>query len=134
MTAATDNSLWDRLSALPVLVESYEVERLSARMAYGFERVTTRIRLLGAGVDGLGEDVSPYEREDNTLHAAGPVLPLAGEWTLGSLCERLAELDQWPVPPEWDLARRWRQLGVRVRRARSGSEPGGPRASRGRRS
>jgi hypothetical protein len=108
VTAATDNSLWDRLSALPVLVESYEVERLSARMAYGFERVTTRIRMLGAGVDGLGEDVSPYEREDNTLHAAGPVLPLAGEWTLGSLCERLAELDQWPVPPEWDLARRWR--------------------------
>ena len=36
------------------------------------------------------------------------MLPLAGEWTLGSLCERLAELDQWPVPPEWDAARRWR--------------------------
>ncbi len=91
-----------------MLVESYEVERLSALVAYGFERVTTRIRLLGGGVEGLSEDVSPYEREDNTLHAAGPVLPLAGEWTLGSLCERLAELDQWPVPPEWDVARRWR--------------------------
>ena len=108
MTADRDGSRWERLSALPVVVESYEVERLSARLSYGFERVTTRIRLLGGGVDGLGEDVSPLEDDESTLHAAGPVLPLAGEWTLGSLCERLAELDQWPVPPGWDVARRWR--------------------------
>jgi L-alanine-DL-glutamate epimerase-like enolase superfamily enzyme len=108
VSAETDSSPWDRLSALPVLVESYELERLSARLSYGFERVTTRIRLLGAGTDGLGEDVSPFEGEDDTLHAAGPVLPLAGEWTLGALCDHLAELDQWPVPPQWDVARRWR--------------------------
>jgi hypothetical protein len=108
MAADRDSSPWGCLSALPVLVESYELERLSARLSYGIERVTTRIRLLGGGVDGLGEDVSPYQGEDDTLHAAGPVLPLAGTWTLGSLCERLAELDQWPVPPRWDVARRWR--------------------------
>jgi hypothetical protein len=102
------SALWGRLSALPVLVESYELERLSAQLAYGFERVTTRIRLIGGGVEGLGEDVSPYEGEDDTLHVIGPVLALAGEWTLGSLCERLAELDQWPVPPQWDMARWWR--------------------------
>ncbi len=77
-------------------------------MAYGFERVTTRIRLIGGGAEGLGEDVSPYEDEDDTLHVIGPVLPLAGEWTLGSLCERFAELDQWPVPPQWDMERWWR--------------------------
>jgi hypothetical protein len=103
-----DGSPWARLGALPLLVESYELERLSAQLSYGFERVTTRIRLLGGGVDGLGEDVSPYEGEADTLHAAGPVLPLAGEWTLESFCDRLAELDQWPVPPSWDVARRWR--------------------------
>ncbi len=108
VSADRDSSPWDRLSALPVLIESYELDRLSARLTHDFERVTTRIRLLGGGVDGRGEDVSPFEGEENTLHVAGPVLPLAGEWTLGSLCERLAELDQWPVPPEWDVARRWR--------------------------
>ena len=102
MAAETDSALWARLSALPVLVESYELERLSARLSYGFERVTTRIRLLGAGTDGLGEDVTPFEGEDDALHVAGPVLPLAGEWTLGALCDRLAELDQWPVPPQWE--------------------------------
>jgi len=100
--------VWDRLSALPVVVEGYELDRLSAQVAPDFERVTTRIRLLGAGAEGLGEDVSPYEGEDDTLHVAGPVLPLAGEWTLGSFCDHLAGLNQWPVPPQWDVARRWR--------------------------
>jgi hypothetical protein len=108
VTSESDSSPWARLSALPVLVESYEFERLSAQMAHGFKRVTTRIRLSGGGVEGLGEDVSPFEDEDDTLHVAGPVLPLAGEWTLESLCDRLAELDQWPVAPRWDPARRWR--------------------------
>jgi hypothetical protein len=104
----TDGSPWGRLAELPVRVESYEFERLSASMAYGFERVTTRIRLVGDGVDGLGEDVSPYESEDDTLHVTRPALAITGEWTLESLCDRLAELDQWPVAPKWDPARRWR--------------------------
>jgi hypothetical protein len=97
---------WDRLSALPVLVESCEYERRHATMAYGFERVTTVIHLCGAGVDGLGEDVSPYEAEDDTLHVLAPELQLGGEWTLGALCDRLNEIDLWPVAPRFDLARR----------------------------
>jgi hypothetical protein len=108
VSADRDSSPWDRLSSLPVLVESYELDRLSARLTHDFERVTTRIRLLGGGMDGRGEDVSVFEDESDSLHVAGPALPLAGEWTLGSLCERLAELDQWAVPPQWDVARRWR--------------------------
>jgi L-alanine-DL-glutamate epimerase-like enolase superfamily enzyme len=103
-----DSSPWARLSALPVLVEAYDFERLSATQSYGFERVTTRVRLVSGGTEGVGEDVSPYEGEDDTLHVARPALPLAGEGTLGSLCDRLAGLDQWPVPPRWDMARRWR--------------------------
>jgi L-alanine-DL-glutamate epimerase-like enolase superfamily enzyme len=102
------DSTWERLRALPVLVESYEFERLSAQFSYGFERVTTRVRLIGGGVDGVGEDVSPYEMEDDTLHVTRPELPLTGQWTLGALCERLTEVDQWPVEPRWDMARRWR--------------------------
>jgi hypothetical protein len=102
-----DSSLWDRLSGLPLHVESYELERLSASLR-AMERVTTRIRLLGDAAEGISEDVSPHEDEANTLHAAGPVLPLAGDWTLESFCDHLAELDQWPVPPQWDPMRRWR--------------------------
>ena len=36
------------------------------------------------------------------------MLPLAGEWTLESFCDHLAEMDQWPVPARWDMMRRWR--------------------------
>jgi hypothetical protein len=103
-----DSAPWDRLRSLPLLVESYELDRLSATFSYGFERVTTRIRLLGGGAEGRGEDVSPHEDEGATLHVMGPVLPLAGEWTLESFCDHLAEVDQWTVAPEWPMARRWR--------------------------
>jgi hypothetical protein len=110
MTAPSDSSPWARLSGLPVVIEAYAFDRLSAPQSYGFERVTTRVRLRGGGAEGVGEDVSPYEHEDDTLHVTRPALALAGEWTLGSLCDRLAELrdDQWPVPPQWEMARRWR--------------------------
>jgi hypothetical protein len=98
---------WSRLSALPLAIESYEFERLSASLA-NFERVTTRLRLRGAGAEGLGEDVSPFEHENDTLHVLRPALPLAGEWTLGSFCEHLAGLDLWPEEPRWEPMRRWR--------------------------
>jgi L-alanine-DL-glutamate epimerase-like enolase superfamily enzyme len=100
--------MWDRLSTLPLTIESYQYERLSSTLTHGFQRVTTLIRLTGDGHEGLGEDVSPYQDESNTLHEIGPVLPLAGDWTLGSFCDRLQELDQWPIPPEWDPMRLWR--------------------------
>jgi L-alanine-DL-glutamate epimerase-like enolase superfamily enzyme len=103
--------IWNKLSALPLTIESYELERLSMEQTHGWKRVTTLIRLQGDGHEGLGEDVSPFEDEANTLHELGPVLPLTGEWTLGELCGRLHELDQWPIPPEWDVARRWRNWG-----------------------
>ena len=69
MTRTSDSSPWDRLRALPLVVESYELDRLSATLAYGFERVTTR----GPAARrrqrrGCGEDVSPYEDEADTLH------------------------------------------------------------------
>ena len=105
---AADSTPWDRLRALPLVVESYDYERQSRTFAYGFERVTTLVRLAGGGAEGLGEDVSPYEDEAPTLHSVGPVLPLAGEWTLESFCDHLAALDQWPIAPEWDPMRRWR--------------------------
>jgi hypothetical protein len=102
---------WDRLSALPLRIESYAFERRAAQAAYGFERVTTLIRLRGAGAEGLGEDASPFGDETPTLHSAQPQLPLTGEFTLGEFCARLAEIEQWTQPPEWQPMRRWRNWG-----------------------
>ncbi len=104
----TGRSLWPRLAGLPLVIDGCEYERLHAVLAYEFQRVTTHVRLVGAGVDGLGEDVSVHVEDGTSLHEARPVLPLEGEWTLAGFSEHLATLDPWPRPPEWEPARRFR--------------------------
>src|SRR5437016_7321585 len=101
-------SLWPRLAGLPLVVEGCEYDRLHAVLAHDFQRVTTQVRLVGAGAYGLGEDVSVHVEAGTSLHATQPALPLAGEWTLAGFCDHLATLDPWPKPPEWEAARRYR--------------------------
>jgi L-alanine-DL-glutamate epimerase-like enolase superfamily enzyme len=101
-------ALWSRVAELPLHIESYEVERLEAGPAWAWERVTSQVRLLGHGTDGLGEDISLVDEEHAGLFEAPPSLPLIADWTLGAFCEFVAGLDQWPEPPEWDTARNWR--------------------------
>ncbi len=101
-------SLWPRLAELPLVVESCEYDRLHALLAHEFQRVTTHVRLAGAGADGLGEDVSVHVEDGSSLHETQPTLPLAGEWTVAGFCDHLATLDPWPTPPEWEAARRYR--------------------------
>jgi len=102
------DSLWPRLAGLPLVVEACEYDRLHAVLAYEFERITTHVRLVGAGADGLGEDVSVLREDGTALHETRPSLPLEGEWTLAGFCEHLATLALWPQPPEWDVALRFR--------------------------
>jgi hypothetical protein len=45
-------SLWPRLAGFPVVIETCEYERLHAVLAYEFERITTHVLLVGAGVTG----------------------------------------------------------------------------------
>src|SRR5207253_7890266 len=93
-------SLWSRLAGLALIVEGCEYDRLHAMFAYEFERVTTQVRLVGAGTDGLGEDISDFREDGTTLHETRPSLPLEGEWTLASFCDHLAALELWPESPE----------------------------------
>ncbi|MCW3046922.1 MAG: hypothetical protein JWO74_1206 [Solirubrobacterales bacterium] len=101
-------SLWPRLAGLPLVIEACEYDRLYAVLAYEFERITTHVRLVGAGADGLGEDVSVHEENGTALHETRPSLALEGEWTLAGFCDHLATLELWPEPPEWDGARHFR--------------------------
>ena len=101
-------TLWPRLAELPLVVEDCEFDRLHAVLAYDFERITTQVRLVGAGVDGLGEDIGVFREDGTTLHESRPALPLKGEWTLDGFCEHLAALALWPEPPEWEVALRMR--------------------------
>jgi L-alanine-DL-glutamate epimerase-like enolase superfamily enzyme len=101
-------SLWSRLAELPLVVEACEYERLQGVLAFEFDRITTHVRLVGPGADGLGEDVSVFREDGTALHETRPSLPLAGEWTLAGFCDHLATLALWPEPPEWDVAVRFR--------------------------
>src|SRR3954466_10036928 len=101
-------SLWPRLAELPLVVEACEYDRLHAVLANEFNRITTHVRLIGAGADGLGEDVSLMEEDGTSLHEARPELGLEGEWTLASFSDHLATLDLFVKPPEWEVALRWR--------------------------
>jgi L-alanine-DL-glutamate epimerase-like enolase superfamily enzyme len=110
MTTVTpaSSTLWPRLAGLPLVIEACEYDRLHRVLAYGFNRITTHVRLVGGGTDGLGEDVSVFEEDGSALHETRPALGLEGEWTLGSFCEHLATVEQWRDPPQWDVALNFR--------------------------
>ena len=98
-------SLWPRLADLPLVVEGSSSARLEPGPGFGEAHTTRLVRLTGGGEEGLSEDITLFMGEAADL-------PLEGEWTLGSFCDRLAALDQWPEgPPEWEMARRWRNWG-----------------------
>lgn len=97
-------SLWPRLAELPLVIEAFEYDRLHAVLTDDFDRITTHVRLVGAGADGLGEDVSIFREDGTSLHETRPALGLEGEWTLAGFCDHLATLELWPAPPEWEMA------------------------------
>ncbi len=82
-------SLWKRIAELPLEVGGYRLERLEADVTRNFTRVTTLVRLAGAGEEGLGEDVTWYTEAHHREQAAGPSRPLPGTWTLESFSSAL---------------------------------------------
>ena len=104
-------STFDKLAGLSLEVDGYTLEGLRAEVSSGFERLSTVVHLTGAGAEGVGEDVV-YDAEDQVaLQQAGPVLDLAGTYTLGEFCERIDGMDLFPVEPQRGevsrLYRRW---------------------------
>jgi hypothetical protein len=101
-------STWDSVAALPLHIDGYALEALERDVSSAFTRKSTVIRLHGGGHEGVGEDVT-YDGEDHdALQAAGPVLPLAGDWTLESFCDHVEALDLWPEPPRREPSRQYR--------------------------
>jgi L-alanine-DL-glutamate epimerase-like enolase superfamily enzyme len=104
-------STFARLADLPLEVEGYELDGLRADVSSGFERLTTVVRLRGAGAEGIGEDVVYSADDQRVLQAAGPVHALAGRYALGEFCELIDGLDLFPREPEHGdvsrLYRRW---------------------------
>jgi len=95
---------YDLVAELPVTIEEYELEGLVQNVSSDFERKTTVLHMRGNGEQGIGEDVV-YDAVDHELaQQAGPVLPIAGEWTMRSLSEQLASIDLFSKPPQRDVS------------------------------
>ena len=103
-------STYERVADLPLKIDDYALEGLSATVSSGFERLTTVIRLRGAGEAGAGEDVT-YEGDDQAAQQEhGPTLPLAGDWTFDAFSEHLGQLDTFPAgAPSFDVFRNYRR-------------------------
>jgi hypothetical protein len=99
------------VAGLPLEVESYELDRLERPVSSEFTRVTTVIRLRGGGEEGIGEDVVYDATDHGAQQEAGPVLPLAGRYTLDGFSRLLGELDLFPQPPTREVSRLYRRWG-----------------------
>jgi hypothetical protein len=99
---------WERLASLPLRIEGHTFEPLQALVSSEFERKSTVIHIAGAGHEGVGEDVTYDAVDHEILQAAGPHLPLEGDWTIGSFSEHLATLDLFPQEPQREVSRRYR--------------------------
>jgi hypothetical protein len=102
-------STFDKLAALPLESERYELEPLEQEVSSDFTRLTTVIRMMGGGHEGIGEDVTYDALDHVALQEAGPVQELAGSWTIESFCEHVGGLDLFPSEPERDVSRLYRR-------------------------
>jgi hypothetical protein len=100
---------YDAVADLPLTIESYALEPHELSFGAAFTRMTTVVRLHGAGVDGAGEDVTYDGLDHVALQTARTPLPLPGSYTLDSFSRRLDELDLWPSPPVTETSRQYRR-------------------------
>jgi L-alanine-DL-glutamate epimerase-like enolase superfamily enzyme len=100
---------WAALADLPLSVEEYTLDGLLATVSSDFERRSTVVSLRGGGEIGRGEDVVYDAVDHEAMQAAGPVAPVAGDWTLASFCAHVDLLDLFPVPPQRPVSRLYRR-------------------------
>jgi len=109
-TSTSPTETYARLAALALNIDGYELSGLELAVNEDFTRLTTVVHLHGDGEEGRGEDTTYAPPDQLAFRAAGPGLPLAGEWTLDSFSSHLERLDLFPsVPssPDFLNFRRW---------------------------
>ncbi len=103
-------SLYDAVRELPLAIDGYDLEGHAYVISPEFTRKTTVIRLTGAGEEGLGEDVTYDGDEQDAQQARGPLLALAGEWTIDGFSRHLETLPLFEREPKMHAYvdyRRW---------------------------
>src|SRR5258708_21543593 len=91
---------WEQVADLELEIDDYALEGLELQWTPELLRKTTVIRLRGGGTEGVGEDVVYDAIDHDKQQARGPVLPLAGHYTLAQFSAHLATLALFPDQPE----------------------------------
>ncbi|GAB3676263.1 enolase-like domain-containing protein [Halopiger thermotolerans] len=109
---------YDQIADLSLEIDAVETKRLERETSSDFTRVTTEFTLSGPSLDdggttvGRGEDVT-YETADHDRLAEAGLPDLAGEYTIASFSERLADLDLFPGgAPDREVFRNYRRWGL----------------------
>ena len=112
-TMTTTDRTYAQLAELPVVIDGYTLDTLSRRVSSGFRRFTTVFSLAADGQVGHGEDVTYEAAEHRQAHRAGPVLALAGAWTIESFSRHLDQLDTFPGGrPAQEVSRTYRRWAL----------------------
>lgn len=103
---------YDRIAALPLTIERFDLEPHMLVVSSGFDRHTTEFVLHGLGESGRGEDVT-YEADDQlVLQREGAALPLAFSGSFGEFSDFVGQTDTFPQPPSREDYRNYRRWGI----------------------
>jgi hypothetical protein len=100
---------YDRVSTLPLKIDSYELEGLEVGISEVFTRRTTVVRLRGDGHEGVGEDVTYDPNDQLAFQREGGTLPLTRSHTLDSFSKLLDRLSLFPSGPGLEQFRNYRR-------------------------
>jgi hypothetical protein len=101
---------YDAVAELPLELESFALDRREHVVSSEFTRVTTVVRLRGAGEEGVGEDVTYASEDQGEFQQKGLELPLTGSHALDSFSELVGRLELFPRKPDMEAYydyRRW---------------------------
>jgi len=102
---------YDRLAALDLQIDGYDLELRERDTSSDFIRTSTIITLHGDGETGRGEDVTYDSEPHYDLVEAEPELPLSDVESIDGYSELIAELDLFagdePDDPIYRSYRRW---------------------------
>jgi len=104
------DATYSRVAELPLSIERCELLPLARDTSSGFTKVSTVVRLTGAGHEGQGEDIT-WDQIDQIEHLrhAGDLSWLRGSRTLDEFSTLLGLADLFPVEPIRESARDYRR-------------------------
>lgn len=101
-------SLWDAVSGLELRVDELALDTLERPTAMG-ARLTTVVRLRGAGHEGVGEDVTYDPFSHAAIQDWGGLPDVRGSWTIETFSALFEGVTLFPVPPVHDVDERYRR-------------------------